>query len=491
LTGLGTIVGASINAGSELLADQLATGLTVQNKLTFNDGGVYRVVVDANGSNGLTRVVGNVSIGNGTWLEVAPKPGNYSAKTVYTVLTYTGARTGTFTNLDSDFAYLTPTVLYPNGAVQLELDRNDIHYGDVGSSWNQHNVGEALEGIYVQGGNAVTDNLNVMNVSQAQQALKVLAADEIPTYLGVAEQRMNTLYMTVGNRLALASREPQSPTVRQGLWASLQYNGMHTGGQMPQGSPSVTANLGSIAAGYDRALNDQVRIGAAMSIDLGGLQFKDRNASGRSTGAQVLGYGSFEPSASRFYANGMVGIGAWRNQLDRRLNVATLSENPSGSFVTEATGAYAEGGMKLAYRSLDIRPYVAARLNWIRQGGFSENQAPLMGVTAASMSQTNPATLLGVRVARDAGFAKLSWEANVAWQHRYGSTEQLAQLAFNSSPGQNWTVFATPLDRDTAHVDATLRYTVKPKSVAFLRLAADMGAKSAVYSVNLGAQIKY
>ncbi|WP_150811246.1 autotransporter outer membrane beta-barrel domain-containing protein, partial [Pandoraea sputorum] len=382
-------------------------------------------------------------------------------------------------------------VLYPNGAVQLELDRNDVRYGEVGSGTNQQNVGEALEGVYAQGGNAVTDQLNIMTTAQAQQALKGLAADEIPSYLSVAEQRMDTLYTTVAGRLAQASREPQSDTVRRGVWAQLQYNGMHTGGQMPLGSPSVTANLGSIAAGYDQALNDQVRVGAAVSVELGSLQFKDRNASGNSTGAQVLAYGSVEPRGTRFYVNGMVGMGGWHNQLDRRVSVGPLAERASGGFNTEAVGAYAEGGIKLAYRVLEIRPYVGTRLNWIRQAGFSESGAPLMGVSADSMSTTHPATLLGVRVASATGVAKLSWEANVAWQHRYGNTSQRASLAFTGSPGQDWTVFGTPLDRDTAHVDATLRYALKPKSSVFLRLATDVGASTTVYSVNAGAQVKF
>ncbi|WP_191631823.1 AIDA repeat-containing protein, partial [Pandoraea sputorum] len=133
VTGTGTLVDATIGAGGMLLADQLGTGLTAQNALTFGNGGVYRVVVDANRAAGLTQVVGNVTIGNGTSLSVVPQAGNYAAKTVYTVLTYTGSRSGTFTHLSSDFAYLTPTVLYPNGAVQLELDRNDVRYGEVGS----------------------------------------------------------------------------------------------------------------------------------------------------------------------------------------------------------------------------------------------------------------------------------------------------------------------------------------------------------------------
>ena len=70
---------------------------------------------------------GTSSLTGGT-VQVLAENGNYARQTRYTILTANGGVTGTFANVTSNLAFLTPTLSYDPNDVFLTLNRNDISF---------------------------------------------------------------------------------------------------------------------------------------------------------------------------------------------------------------------------------------------------------------------------------------------------------------------------------------------------------------------------
>src|SRR6185437_8153682 len=65
---------------------------------------------------------------NGGSISVISGGGSYATHTLYTILTAAGGVNGTFGNVTTDFAFLTPSLSYDAKDVMLTLQRNDVPF---------------------------------------------------------------------------------------------------------------------------------------------------------------------------------------------------------------------------------------------------------------------------------------------------------------------------------------------------------------------------
>ena len=133
LTGDGTI-GGLVNAGT--VAPGAFGTLSVNGPVTFQAGSIYQVETNAAGQSDKILAGGTSSLTGGT-VQVLAENGNYARQTRYTILTANGGVTGTFANVTSNFAFLTPTLSYDPNDVFLTLNRNDITFSSVAQTPNQ------------------------------------------------------------------------------------------------------------------------------------------------------------------------------------------------------------------------------------------------------------------------------------------------------------------------------------------------------------------
>src|SRR6202008_4310868 len=101
--------------------------------------------------------------------------GSYRRNTQYTLVSYSGTRSGSFAGVSSDLAFLTPTLSYDAGAVRLTLQSSDVlSYGSVAQTGNQRNVATYLDSFANAPGTAEAAALiaaiDGMTTAQARQA---------------------------------------------------------------------------------------------------------------------------------------------------------------------------------------------------------------------------------------------------------------------------------------------------------------------------------
>ncbi len=146
LSGHGTINGSvSVAAGGTLQPGGTIGTLNV-GSATFASGSTYTVETNAAGQSNLTIATGTIAIASGANLAITPDApaSSYARVTNYTILQATGGISGTFTNVTSSAATLSPFVTYSGNAASLTLVRNDISLATLGLTPNQTSAGTAI-----------------------------------------------------------------------------------------------------------------------------------------------------------------------------------------------------------------------------------------------------------------------------------------------------------------------------------------------------------
>lgn len=143
LGGAGTIGSAAINAGTLAPGNSIDT-LTVAGNLAFTASSTYQVEVDAAGNADSTRVEGNATLGNAQ-VNVVAASGVYRALTDYTILTAEEGIEGVFGGVETNLAYLNPSLTYTGNSVTLRLTRNLVNFADRGETPNQIAIATLIE----------------------------------------------------------------------------------------------------------------------------------------------------------------------------------------------------------------------------------------------------------------------------------------------------------------------------------------------------------
>ena len=117
LGGTGTILGTvDVNNGGIHAPGNSIGTQTISGSYLLNFGAILQIEVDDTGAGDQVVVGGTVNLTNAI-LQVLAAPGNYAPSTDYTIIDNQGgaAVNGTFTQITSNLAFLTPTVVYDGG----------------------------------------------------------------------------------------------------------------------------------------------------------------------------------------------------------------------------------------------------------------------------------------------------------------------------------------------------------------------------------------
>ncbi|TCM15722.1 autotransporter-associated beta strand protein [Novosphingobium sp. PhB165] len=145
LTGTSTIGGLTVANGGTVApsaAGSIGT-LTVKGSVTFAAGSTYQLAATPAGQSDSIAASGTATIGGGT-VRVLAGGTTYSPSTRYTILSANGGVSGTFADVTSNLAFLTPHLAYTGNTVSLDLVRNDVAFTDVAQTPNQRAVATAI-----------------------------------------------------------------------------------------------------------------------------------------------------------------------------------------------------------------------------------------------------------------------------------------------------------------------------------------------------------
>src|SRR5690606_29597677 len=128
LGGGGTIGNLSVSGG--IVAPGNSIGTLHVGNVGFNPGSIYQVEVNAAGQSDQIVASGAATI-NGGSVQVLAEAGNYAPQTQYTILTASGGRTGLFSGVTSNLAFLDPFLSYDANNAYLTLVRNNAAFTSV------------------------------------------------------------------------------------------------------------------------------------------------------------------------------------------------------------------------------------------------------------------------------------------------------------------------------------------------------------------------
>lgn len=472
LGGSGIINNLSVSGGVVAPGNSIGT-LHVGN-VSLNPGSVYQVEVNAAGQSDQIVALGTATI-NGSSVQVLAGAGNYALQTEYTILTASGGRTGQFSGVTSNFAFLDSFLSYDANNAYLTLMRNDATLVSVGRTPNQIATGGGVNSLGA--GNAVHDAVLGLSPDQARNAFDQLSG-EIQASAQTAMMEDSRFVRYAANdrlRSAMGAVGASSATVAAygANGQPQQVTATHSGPvfwSTAYGSWGRTDGDGN-AAGLDRSSNGLL-IGVDSNVGAWRL--------GVLTGYGQTKFDTSNPSASgtsRDYHLGAYGGTAWGNlslrtgmaytwhdiNTKRSVAIPGLVNSLKDDYHGGAFQAFGELAHGADINGLQVEPFANVAHVRLRTDANGEQGGVAALQTDTSTSNVTFSTL-GLRGEHtfDLGSTKATLIGSVGWRHAMGDITPTATQRFAS--GSAFTISGVPIAKNSAVIETGLDVAISPNA---------------------------
>ena len=481
---------------------------TITRDLNMGSGSTLAYGVNADGSSAPIKVGGTAYL-NGATLAVNPGEGTYPWQSHYTVL-QAGSINGTFGNVTSDYAFLTPTLDYSPTQVGLTYSRNDIAFNQFATTRNGANAANSLAGL---GKNSPLYNalLNTTNAT-AGGAIEQLAGSSTAnltsatlsasaqvgsSMLAAMHQMGGGAGLLVGldqkDTPALAAtgvpsdaRNLNDPNARGRLW--LQGIGSYGKLDGEHGSNGLTQRTKGTLLGADWALDSDWRVGV-----LGGYSKTDLDTTGvdgsvDSWHAGVYALRQSGPLALR------LGAAYSGHQGDSKRTVAFngFSDRPKGDYDANSQQAFAELGYALGNGRLSAEPFANLGYQRYQRDSYSE-KGGAAALHVDGQTQDNFSSTFGLRLAHlnqlENGIS-LTPRVSAGWKHTYGDVDSNTRQAFVAG-GTAFNVEGGALDRDSLLLEAGLDVGLSARHSLGLGYTGELGSNSRNHALTGQWQMRF
>ncbi|HOW53339.1 MAG TPA: autotransporter domain-containing protein [Syntrophorhabdaceae bacterium] len=524
LKGTGTINGDVVNSGTLAPGNSIGT-LTISGNYTHNAGAVYQVEVNAAGQSDKLIVTGTATLNGGT-VSVLAESGNYNLSTTYTILT-AGSVTGTFGNVTSNLAFLTPSLRYDPTTVYLVLTRNTMGFADVAATSNQYTVASALDRIAPV---ATGDMAGVMTTlfgfsapsargafdqmgGLSHTALTGATFSSFSQYMGVMSGRMGGFISggprsSFANRpVMLASRTDTGSDAGNTLMAALSNAAGRTGtsrGLWAEGYGSLgqrrgndissryDSDMAGFSAGFDRVVAPSLLVGASLGYSHTKVDMKDLSDSATVSSYQGSLYGIYKMNP--FYVSGIAACGYNRYDTRRDIAFGTVSRRAKASYAGQTLGGYLEGGYRLTTSPVDIIPLASLTGIYLMRDGFTERDAGALSLSADSDHTSSLVGSLGMRLTKDYKISSsdtLTPELKVAWDHEFANGDYALDASFAGYPTSTFTVRGDRPNRDSLGAGFRLTWQTKEDICLHFTYDGSFSGDNTQHAGTLGIQYRW
>ena len=283
LGGSGTIGGLVANAGTLAPGNSIGT-LTVNGNFVQAASTTYQVEANAQGQGDRITVGGTATL-NGAAVQVLAQPGNYGARTTYTILRANGGIAGTYSSVSSNFAFLTPSLSYDANDVFLTLSVVQDAFSQGGRTFNQKAVGRVLDQTFPAASGDFATVLSTLVGLGTTQGPQILDAISGQNYAGFSNAMVQgaQLFMTNfanragsrsggGAKVALAEAcDVACDTTEPALWSA--WGGAVGGTGTIAGNNNAgtfTYSVGGFSGGLDRQIAPNFLAGVTVGYQTGG-----------------------------------------------------------------------------------------------------------------------------------------------------------------------------------------------------------------------------
>lgn len=484
----------SLNVNGTLRTDTSLGRATIVDDLNMARAATLAYGVNADGSSAPV-LVGGVANLNGATLAVNPGSGTYPWQSHYTVLQAAQVN-GTFGEVTSDYAFLTPTLAYTPTQVDLTYTRNDVAFNQFAATANGNNAANSLATIGRN--NALYNALLNTTQSTAGAAIEQLAgasnasltsatlsaSSQVGSSMLAAMQQMPGPGLLVGldqrdtpvlaaSGVPAAARNLNDPNARGRLW--LQGIGGYGKLDGEHGSSGLEQRTKGSLLGADWALNPAWRVGV-----LGGYSQTDLDASGvdgevDSWHAGVYALHQSGPLAVRLGA----AYSAHQGESQRHIAFDGFSDRPKGDYDADSQQAFAELGYAMGSGRLSAEPFASLGYQRYHRDRYQE-KGGAAALQVDSQTQDNVSSTLGLRLAHlsslDNGMSVTPRMA-LGWKHTYGDVSSSTRQAFLTG-GTAFNVEGSALDRDSLMLEAGIDVGVSARHALGLGYSGEIGSNS-------------
>ncbi|MDH7799844.1 MULTISPECIES: autotransporter domain-containing protein [unclassified Beijerinckia] len=478
-SGGGSIV--TMTSGATLAPGNSIGTLTINGDLVFNAGARYLVEVDPTGNaSDLVKVTGNAHLNGGSVVHIGAS-GPYRLNSTYRILSADGTLSGQFDGVSSNFAFLTPSLIYDYAGrtVDLTLERNVVAFASVAATRNQIATAAGIESIGFNAGHPVYeaiaqlpndkglirrsfDQLSGDIHASAKTALiedssfvRDAASDRIrSSFGGVAASPMPVMSYAVGGPQWVAPTTDRFAVWGQGFgaWGRTNSDG---------NAAALRRSTGGFLTGADLPIFDRWRLGAITGYSRTSFDVRDRSSSGWSDNYHLGLYAGTSWEALGF----RTGVAYTWHDIGTSRSVALpgFSNSLKTRYDAGTFQAFGEFGYRIDTNVASFEPF--ANLAYVSQRTASLTEQGGVAALRGNGQTTNVAfTTLGARASTGFVLAGINLTARgaIGWRHAYGDTTPLATLAF--SAGNAFSVAGVPIAKNAALVEAGLDLKLTPQA---------------------------
>ena len=506
LTGNGPVVGDVIHAGTLAPGNSIGT-LNIMGSFTQTAGSTYQVEVNNQGQSDKVVVTGKAILQGGT-VSFLPMSNSFASQQTYTILTAAGGVTGSYSGVQSNYAFLFPSLAYDANNVYLNVARS---FARGGQTANQAAVGAALDASAASASSdfaSTLSTLTLMDPVTGATTLNALSGQNYAAFssVGVASAQlfMSNFAGQAGggsrgaNRVALAAAcdvacDTTAPA-RWGAWGgAIGGLGTLTGNANAGG---LTYTLGGFAAGLDYRLSPNFLVGVTLGFNSGSQWVSGFQGMGTTSTIQAGLYGSFTQGPA--YVDVLAAYAYSDNWMTRPIAVpglaAVTAQGRTGAnqfFGQIETGYRFElGGIADAY----LTPFVRLQGATSTQNAFSESGAGALGLSVAAQTTSSLRTVLGAQLgaAFDLGWRdRLAMQLRLGWGHEFSDTARPVTAAFLGAPLAGFTTYGAAPLRDSAVIGFNASTAIAEATSAYVRYEGSLSGQDSSHALTAGVRLTW
>lgn len=411
--------------------------------------------------------------------------------------------TGQFDALQSDYAYINPSLLYDAQNVYLTFVKNNVTLCSANSLGGTHNQTETACGV--EGTGELENKIFSLNKADALNAFNQLSGEAYSSVQGVMVEdsrfprdamfmRMRSAFNGVG-----ALKEPviaidyqgaqlaDSATDRLALWTHAFGSWSDLDGN--NNVANSKRSIGGMFVGLDTPVHDHMRAGVMSGYAKSSFKVNDRQSS---------------LDIKSYYFGAYIGgqWEAWRltgganytwNKLDsgRSVYFPWLSDQLNADYKSNLFQIFGEAAYQYNYHNTILEFYAQMAFVKLDTDGFTE-KGGIAALKTDSERMESFYTTLGLRASHEVMVHGIEAKLNVGagWRHAYDDITPKTNMIFVTNDVNRFNVTGIPIAQDSAVLEAGIDFKITPKTTLGLSYQglASSNVQDHGFKVNLNVQ---